>query len=110
MPRETSCTGPEWVLACVTQSFCVQAETSLVRAHLLTTLRVTALVLVAAQPAVHWRHRPRDVAGDRRGEEDRPHREVLRLAVAPDGNLVLRLPRAVLRRVVAADLVAHDAA
>src|SRR6187431_1176542 len=67
-------------------------------------------VLVAPQAAIDGADGARDVSRPRRGEKDREHRQVLRLSISSHGNLVLRLPRAILGRVVAADLVAHDAA
>src|SRR6185437_1807328 len=71
---------------------------------------IAGSVLIAAQPAVDRIHGARDVVRPRRCEEDREVRELFGLAVAPHGNLVLRLPRPVFGRVVAQDLVGEDAA
>src|SRR5688572_2887323 len=64
---------------------------------------------VAAQAAVDRQHRAGDIAGDRRGEEDREHGEILGLAVTPHRDFLGGLLRAEFGGVLAADLFAHDA-
>src|SRR3954467_13777263 len=65
--------------------------------------------LIAAQAPVHGDHRASDVAGARRGEEANQVGDVVRLAVLADRNFLLALLLAVLRRIVAQDLLGHDA-
>src|SRR5687767_6128794 len=64
---------------------------------------------VAAQAAIDRQHRAGDIAGDRRGEEDRECGEILGLAVAPHRDFPGGLLRAEFGGVLAADLLAHDA-
>src|SRR5262245_25209849 len=68
------------------------------------------LELVAAQAPVDRNDRAGDIARPRRGEETHQVRDVLGLAVLADRDLLLALLLAELRRVVAQDLLGHDAA
>src|SRR5687768_7566694 len=65
--------------------------------------------LVAAHAAVDGDHGARDVAGERRSEVAHQAGDVLGLAVLAHRDIVLALVRAPLGRVVAQDLLAHDA-
>src|SRR5262245_57665183 len=67
------------------------------------------LELVAPQSSVHGNHGAGDVAGARRGKEAHEVRDVLQLAVFADRDLLLALLLAELGRVVAQDLLGHDA-
>ena len=64
--------------------------------------------LVAPQPPVHRYYRAGDVACERRGEKAHQRRNVFRRAVLPLRNLVLGLPLAIFRRVIAQDLLAQN--
>ena len=66
--------------------------------------------LIPPEPTVHRDHGPRDVARERRAQEHHHHRQLLRFPIAADRNLRAREAVALLRRIVAADLLAHDAA
>src|SRR5262245_29749832 len=66
--------------------------------------------LVTAQATVHGDHGAGNVARQRGGQEAHEVGDVLGLAIAANRDLVLRLPLPVFRRVVAADLLGHDAA
>ena len=102
------------VLRCRTRA---EAETALrralqvvVRAALALRSRPSKSELIPPQTAVDRDHGARDVARQRRGEEYRERGEVLGLAPIATGNLLLGKPLAIIRRIVAPDLLAHDAA
>ena len=65
--------------------------------------------LVAPQAAVDRNNGAGDIAGQRRGQKAHEICYILRLAVAADGNLVVGLPLPLLGRVIATDLLRHDA-
>src|SRR5215831_17040753 len=75
-----------------------------------TPARDRKLELITSKAAVDRDHGPCYVACTRRCEKHDEIGELLGLAVATDGYLVLGLPGTVLRRVVSTDLIAHDAA
>src|SRR2546423_637139 len=66
--------------------------------------------LIPPEPAVHGNDRAGDVARERGAQEHRHRRELLGLAVAADRDLRARETLALLRRIIAPDLLAHDAA
>src|SRR3954470_11143844 len=68
------------------------------------------LELIPPQPAIDRHNGPRYVASQRRCQEDRQRRQLLRLAVTAGRDLLRGVLLAVLGRVVAPDLLAHDAA
>src|SRR5262249_23958859 len=72
--------------------------------------RGARLELIPAQPAIDRQPRAGDVAGQRRGEEDGEHGKVLGLAPIADRNLLAGEALAIVGRIVAPDLLAHDAA
>src|SRR6185312_15852943 len=67
------------------------------------------LELIAAKPTIDRDHRAGDIARPRRGEENGEHGEVLRLAPIAHGDLLFGKSFAIILRIVAADLLAHDA-
>src|SRR5262245_23205963 len=67
------------------------------------------LELVAAQTAVHGNDRAGDVGRQRRHQQTGKVRDVVRFAIAANRDFVGRLPLPVFRRIVAADLLRHDA-
>src|SRR5450755_1059853 len=69
-----------------------------------------ALELVAAQPAVDGDDRAGNVTRQRRGEKYCQHRKILGLAPIAHWNFFLGKMLAIILRIVAADLLAHDAA
>src|SRR5262249_24082022 len=68
------------------------------------------LELVASQAAVDGNDGAGDVSGEGRGKKADEVCHILRLAIATDRDLVLRLPFAVFGRIVATDLLGVDAA
>src|SRR5260370_23150304 len=73
-------------------------------------LVMAALELIAREPAIDRDDGAGDVVGERRGQEDREHREILGLAVGAKRDLLAGEFLALLRRIVAQDLLADDAA
>src|SRR5262245_31624488 len=79
------------------------------RAFFISPPKNKKLELITAQAPVHRDDGSRNVAGEGRSKEADEVGDVLGLAVLAHRDLVLGLPLAVLGRVVAQDLLAHDA-
>src|SRR5215831_21189778 len=67
------------------------------------------LELVASQAAIHGNDRAGDVGRQWRHQQAGKVGNVFGLAITANGDLVRRLPLPVLRRIVAPDLLGHDA-
>src|SRR5579859_2272544 len=71
--------------------------------------RSLGLELIAAQSAIDRDHRAGDIARPRRGQENGEHGEVFGLTPEANGNFLFGKSLAVILRIVAPELLAHDA-